>query len=598
MTGTGTMTTATELAARLRAMPTDALVSLLVRRRPPAGVLATTGSSAVTDFFDLADALRAPESVDRALEQLPRATLIALRDPEHADDADLRPAVDLALVDGVELDDAVAARLAARPDLRPDDAPRPASTAPAPDAGREHWRTAAAERAFTTMTEFAELVRRTADGVVHELAKGGIGAPLARQLAADSGTEATEVPAALRLLVTVGFLQASDPAWTITPAGRDWLLASWPDRWVRLVANWRDGLPAPVRCVLDAAGDDWSALVDLGRWEYPGAAAWLDQDLALAASTASAVGLLVDGHVTPTGRALLDACGSEDERALAAARADLPRTVDGVYLQHDLTVIAPGPLAPADDDALRALADIEAPGLASRYRISEESVRRALLAGIDRHTVLGTLERLAATEVPQPVRYLVEQASARAGSIVVDVDTANGGLGSVVRGPADQLDLIGVDAELRHFAWERRDLTTLSTRYPVGPVATELEEQRYPAVLAAGARPDAQPGPPGRRRTTHRPLEEQARDLVERLRVTTERGDREPEQEWMGRQIDLAVRGKLPIRVVVRMPDGTEQPFTMVPTTVSGGRVRGRDTKADVERTLPLSLVVAVENVV
>jgi hypothetical protein len=33
-----------------------------------------------------------------------------------------------------------------------------------------------------------------------------------------------------------------------------------------------------------------------------------------------------------------------------------------------------------------------------------------------------------------------------------------------------------------------------------------------------------------------------------------------------------------------------------VPTSVSGGRVRGRDTRADVERTLPLSLVVAVDD--
>ncbi|WIB13562.1 hypothetical protein [Curtobacterium sp. MCPF17_052] len=83
---------------------------------------------------------------------------------------------------------------------------------------------------------------------------------------------------------------------------------------------------------------------------------------------------------------------------------------------------------------------------------------------------------------------------------------------------------------------------------------------------------------------------------MERLRLTTERGDAEPEQEWMARQIDMAVRGRTPIRITVRMPDGSERPFSIVPTSVAAGRVRGKDTAVDVERTLPLSLVVGIES--
>jgi hypothetical protein len=33
-----------------------------------------------------------------------------------------------------------------------------------------------------------------------------------------------------------------------------------------------------------------------------------------------------------------------------------------------------------------------------------------------------------------------------------------------------------------------------------------------------------------------------------------------------------------------------------VPTSVAAGRIRGKDTAADVERTLPLSLVVSVDS--
>ncbi len=295
----------------------------------------------------------------------------------------------------------------------------------------------------------------------------------------------------------------------------------------------------------------------------------------------------MDGLVTPTGRALLDG-------DTAPAAADLPHTVDSVYLQHDLTVIAPGPLAPADDDALRAVAVLEAPGLAARYRVSEDSLRRALRDGMTRDAVLALLDRLSATGVPQPLTYLVDQVSSRDGSVVVD--EGPGGVGATVHGSADQLDLIGVDAELRQLAWERSDLATLVTRHPPQVVHTALEEQRYPAVLAAAARPSEQSAPPVRRRGAGRSPEQAARALVERLRLTTERGEAEPEQEWMARQIDLAVRGRTPIRVTVRMPDGSERPFSIVPTSVAAGRVRGRDTSVDVERTLPLSLVVAVES--
>ncbi|MFS2031184.1 hypothetical protein ACEN85_13885, partial [Curtobacterium sp. CT11-45] len=74
------MTTTADLAARLRAMPDDALERLVVARRLPAAVLAETGPLRISDFFDLAEALRTDDAVDAAIEHLPRRTLLALRD--------------------------------------------------------------------------------------------------------------------------------------------------------------------------------------------------------------------------------------------------------------------------------------------------------------------------------------------------------------------------------------------------------------------------------------------------------------------------------------------------------------------------------------
>jgi len=43
------------------------------------------------------------------------------------------------------------------------------------------------------------------------------------------------------------------------------------------------------------------------------------------------------------------------------------------------------------------------------------------------------------------------------------------------------------------------------------------------------------------------------------------------------------------------MPDGSEVPYVLEPAAVAGGRLRARDRRADIERTLPLSHIVAVE---
>lgn len=586
------MTTTADLAARLRAMPDDALERLVAARRLPTAALAETGPQRITDFFDLAEALRSDDAVDAAVEHLPRATILALRDGGAVDA--LGPAIELGLADeDGAVDDAVAARVAAHPDLTSlDEQPggpeqvRPA--APALDAAAlERARTTGAEQAFATMTVLAELLRAVDAGAVRELVKGGIGMPLARTLAERIGTDAELVAGRLALLDSIGFADPDTGRWIVTDPGHAWLLASWPERWVSLVAAWSDTLPPAVHQVLELADGDLRDLVPLGRWAYPAGSRWLDALLLDVAGTAASLGLAVDGIVTSTGRALLD--GDADQAA-----DDLPGTVERVYLQHDLTVIAPGPLAPVDDDALRTVAVLEAPGLAARYRISEDTLRAAFRAGHSRDDLLSLLGRLSATGIPQPLAYLIDQVAGRDGSIVVD--RGPGGVGTEVRGTADQLDLVGVDAELRQLAWERPDLTTLTTRYPPHVVHTALEDQRYPAVLTTAARPEAHHGPPGRRSPTGRSPEQSAHALVERLRLTTQRGDAEPEQEWLGRQIDLAVRGRTPIRVTVRMPDGSERPFSIVPTSVAAGRVRGRDTAVDVERTLPLSLVVSVES--
>jgi hypothetical protein len=82
--------------------------------------------------------------------------------------------------------------------------------------------------------------------------------------------------------------------------------------------------------------------------------------------------------------------------------------------------------------------------------------------------------------------------------------------------------------------------------------------------------------------------------LIKRLRVEGELDESETSDAWMARQLDIAIRGRVPLRVSVAMPDGRVIDYVLEPTGVGGGRLRGRDRGADIERTLPLSSIKSI----
>ena len=68
----------------------------------------------------------------------------------------------------------------------------------------------------------------------------------------------------------------------------------------------------------------------------------------------------------------------------------------------------------------------------------------------------------------------------------------------------------------------------------------------------------------------------------------------EGDAAWLARDLEVAVRGRETVTLVVALPGGESREFTMELTGIGGGRVRGRDKGADLERTLPLSSISSV----
>ncbi len=123
-----------------------------------------------------------------------------------------------------------------------------------------------------------------------------------------------------------------------------------------------------------------------------------------------------------------------------------------------------------------------------------------------------------------------------------------------------------------------------------------LADARYP-VVALG--PSGAPEPLHRRAATADAVaSSDPRETYSRLIAVLRAGHRtDGEAAWLGRELEQAVRARAEIVVVVKMPDGSERALTLEAAGLGGGRLRGRDRAADIERTLPVTSIVSVRRV-
>ena len=100
-----------------------------------------------------------------------------------------------------------------------------------------------------------------------------------------------------------------------------------------------------------------------------------------------------------------------------AATSLVPKTVSEFIIQQDLTVLVPGPLEPDTHRTLASLADLESPGLASVYRISESTIRRGMDQGLTAQEMTNFLEAHSPTGVPQALGFAIGDVAKRHGTL-------------------------------------------------------------------------------------------------------------------------------------------------------------------------------------
>lgn len=611
------------LAAAARGLDDDALAAALRAR----GV---TGNG-IRDFFDLAEVLLSPDSIQQALASLDRPALAALAAltlayegmdtgttdaavpiddivrslSEHGDGQAVRSRVDelTALLlcgrDGDALTPfaEVGARLLAWPsEGLPGTsallAPYPPTLVPDPPADTRILDRLAAEHAFSAVSAIAELLRAITAEPARELAKGGLSLPDSKRLALAMGVPIESLPVHLRAAARAGLAVREGNEWMPGEGAAPWLSAPTAQRWTDLAEAWYSAMPPDVHEVLAEARLPWGpALRAYIEWLHPAAGEAITVRVDAFAAEGELLGVTAGGTPSTPGALLLRGRLDEARSALAAL---LPPEIEKVYLQNDLTVVAPGPLTPAVDSKLRAMADAEGRELASSYRMSAASVGRAIAAGETAQSILDFLAGVALTGVPQPLQYLVTDAAARYGRVRVGPTDDGSGARSYVR--SDDAALVGqiaVDKTVAAIALARTASDRLVSRFEPAVVFWALSDARYPVVAEDGDGTIVQLA----RRTAAR-AEVVARpdpviDLVIRLRAADETMG-ESGTAWLARRIEVAIREKRSIIVSVRMPGGAVSDYELEPTAVANGRMRARDRKSDIERTLPLSSIDAI----
>lgn len=611
------------LAARLRATPREVLAAALATREFDHG--------AVRDLFDLAEALTAPDAVDHAVDRLERPALATLAaadatidevgwtdldavaaeltrlgaaDPLVRGAAEVIRRLDdrfLVVHDGdrVYVPTEVHSRLATRlgddlPDAESLAAPAPPVAVPAERADHGLLERRASETAYATVAATAELLAGFAAQPARELAKGGLALPDAKRLAEATGVDLTELPRLVRRAVEAGLVVREGPVWLESDLGAEWVLQGTPARWSRLAEAWRERIPPALRDLVVRRSDAMTAssIRDDVAWYYPGGGTWLRDGLDRLLEDAEALGLAVGGEPVDTAALVLagDVAGAAERLA-----RHFPQQVERVYVQHDLTIVSPGPLEPSLDARLRGFAEVEGRDLASSYRVTAASVNRALAAGESEESIRSFLATISLTGIPQPLEYLLVESAARFGAVRVSAaDPSDAPARSSVRSDDPQLvGTLAVDQTLSSLGLRQAGPHRLLSRFPPDVVFWGLSDARYPVAAEDG---EGRIVRLRRHHVAHVPAAVPRVDPIESMldRLADADADGGTELAWLARQLEAAARAKETLTVTVRMPGGDTADYLLAPASVANGRLRARDRKADIERTLPISAIASV----
>lgn len=267
------------------------------------------------------------------------------------------------------------------------------------------------------------------------LRSGGLSARSLDGLAERCGSAKESVAIAIDLAWAAGLVAQGptdrDIAWMPTAGFATWCDQPAARRWAVLARAWllRTGVTGSRPLVdadhaftsswrthlLEVAKETTSACtlsraIDIVDFRWPRRRGTKRNDvLAALWQEGEVLGVIVDGVATSTGKVLASGGSTSDLAKSIASR--FPKEVHTVHVQADHTIVAPGPLEPEVGRRLRAIADVESRGHATVFRLTNDSIRRALSIEPDADAWVQFLGDINDKKLPQPITYLVTDAA-------------------------------------------------------------------------------------------------------------------------------------------------------------------------------------------
>lgn len=549
------------------------------------------------DFFDLAEALTNPKVAVPTVASLPRGQVEALRalmSGAKPKASALKELQESFLV-GEASDEGVAAELfestrAALDELMSGRVEERQLRAVVEPRDQGEVDRDCANSVFDTIQAVTELIFDLEIHRVREVGRRSVGLPDIKRLANRLRKSNDYVREIYDLANLAGVVALVGQRWQLTDISDAWIIEGAAARWQRLAAVWMMVLGRSAAAELSAEGGlNARLLEDVLGDVFPLADTKIMSRITKLQSLAELCGIAHLGRTASWVPAVLDGNHTKAAEEVAAL---LPATQGRLIVQADLTLIAPGPLETTLDIKLRQFAELESIGTASSYRISALSVSHAYELGMTESEIRELLLQASQKDLPQPVDYLLREASSRFGRLKV-LDNAADGRTEVHSTDPILITSIANDSKLRPFNFRETASGFLVSRLDSNVIYLGLREAGYSAIRVSSNGDVLSP------RTVNHTLSlaVSANSPLEAIARWRQQDDRtgSGDDDDLSRHIQLAIKNKARLSVTVRSASGDELRFLLDPIGVANGRLRARDRKADIERTLPMTSIIHVE---
>jgi len=561
-----------ELAQQLRLLSNEQLTALVRQRM--------VNTAHLKDFFDLAESLLQTKNLQTWIAGLTADELSSIRSGKTQSDE---------LKNFLAKSETFAATLVEMQRASSRQLPKQVSP-----ASVERLESAAASRdggirAFETCQSITEVIYDLEQRRIKLVGKSGVPIGELKRLGLHLGKGVDEVRETFEVAAAAELISTDGERWVLNAQSAKWLSGSLVERWEILCKTW---LALVGEATQHQLAKNWPKAAELRINEfleqvYPFAEQGENSRFAKIQRFAENIGLTTNGFAN---KWLPNVAAADFEPAKKAIKKDLPADQERIIVQGDLSIISPGPLSTANERELRAFVETEQAGLASRYRISALSISQALESGVTADEIKATLVRLSGAALPQPVDYLITDTIKRFARIRVAFDQNNGG--ALIHFDDNHLctQLLN-ETSLKPFGLRRIDSNILHSKYDADVVYFGLREIGQLAVRVDSSGQLVSPLKFGSRSVSQN-LVDGLGESISRFRAADARVAHSGDDEAMLRQIQLALKNKANLRVAYLGKDGTEHEFLLEPVGVANGRLRARDRKADLERTLPLANII------